>query len=301
MQFFRKYPITTAVVAAIAVVLGVSAVGSLAGERKVKVLSGGKTICVYGETLKNSVRSLWVPESRAGSYKVVTKRVLCDRHRLAQQWFQKGQALAKQGKPKQALQAFKKVAKYDPKFKDVETWIASDGKHGDKASASGNSANTGGSSTSADSGDSDPTGTSTDSGVIKDNTPVDAASLIPASLTGYDLINSSAGKTEASREYRPVDKKAIPARVLIIRTYDRGSWQKAAAFVRNTSRRVYPGNRKTVKRWRGVNAYFGTQSTLYATFAWARGRGVRELLMESSTGRPKDLFNIMEAVAQKVK
>jgi len=285
MQFSRKRLIL-AVLAGAFLLLAIGALAlRLRPESEVKVRAGTKIVCIYGETLKNDVKELLVSRSEAGRYRVIVEKVLCDRHRKAQEAFERAQKLAREGKKAEALKAFKEAASYDPDFRDVKAWIASGGASG--SSSSGNSSGESNSGSGASS-----SGTQTK--------PVALTPLLPASLDGYESGPILKETGAASRTFMPLPKKHANVSSLVVRVYDFGTTTRAQRFIDNVSRKLYSKNPKTV----GVNgaaAYFGTQPPLYATLAWRKGQVVREIVMGSAENKPQSLLEDITWVSDRVR
>lgn len=287
MQFLRKRAVLAAVSVAFVVVLGFSLTRLLSPEKQVRVRAGTRIVCTYGETLSSTVKTLWVPESKANQYRVSTRTILCEKHRKAQEAFALGQALARLHKYPAALRAFKRAAKYDPKYKNVQAWIASGGRSGGSASGSTNSTSSG-SSAGTSGGGSSSGGAET----------VNISAMIPSSLAGYRAGSLLKEPKSVSRDFVPKSQRIV--QTLVIRAYDFGTQARAAQFINRVSRRVYAKSGKTTT-FRNTKAYFGTQPPVYATFAWADRGVVRELLMESSTRQPAELYDRIVEVAKQVR
>lgn len=287
MRFIYRRPAQVLLCVAAALVVGALLLSSCGRTSEVDVQTGMKTICVYGETLDDTVRTIKVPEPQAKKYRVITKRVLCDKHRLAQKYYEQGQALAKQGKYPEALKAFKKAAEYDPDFKDVTAWIASGGKSGDSSAASNGSSNSNGSgSGSSSSGVSTAAWLSWFPGTDAEYT---------ASTVAKDPLRDA---QTAQRNYMPKPARSRTVAALVITLYKYRTAAKAKAFVARTSRNGFPFNSKTMSSFH--NAYFGTRGP-NATLAWVVKDVVVEMVMQSTENKPATLSNHMLQVAKRVK
>jgi len=287
MRFVYRHPIRLVLCVVATLVASSLLLASCGCTKEVSVQTGMKTVCVYGETLDDTVRTIKVPESQAKKYRVITKRVLCDKHRLAQKYFEQGQALARQGKYPEALKAFQKAAEYDPDFKDVSTWIASGGKSGGSSTPSNgsSSSNGGGSSGSSSSAST-------------------AAWLSWFPATDADYVAGSVAKDKlrdaqtAQRNYTPKPARSRTVATLVITLYKYKTAQKASAFIVGTSKTAFPSNRKTISSFH--NAYFGTRGP-DATLAWVIKDVVVEMVMQSAENKPATLSSHMLQVAKRVK
>jgi hypothetical protein len=306
---------------------------------KVKVRTGTRVVCKYGEVLEDNTRLISVPKSEVSKYKVRTVRKLCLKHRRAESLYKQGEGALAKGETERAQEAFKKIMELDPKFRDTKKRLASVNETIVKEESVANPSAAApqqtqapseltpippvGSSSSqntqlpgllpetAEGSEGLPGGgettTSPDTnassgtdGTSTSTTSVDLVLLLPGSLTGYRTGELSKSETFASRDYSPEGSRQQLVEFLLMSIHKLGSRDEAKTFVDRVSRKVFYANAQEVQLQTDRAAYYGTDEKTYANMSWYEGNIVYEIMMMSATGSPNDLYNEIVEVAKQV-
>lgn len=153
----------------------------------------------------------------------------------------------------------------------------------------GNSSNNGGG------GSHEGTSTSPDTGFtthISDLTP-----LLPTAFDGFSLDPVAKTDTDVSVSAR-AKSAAMPASHVVWAIHDMGTPAAAKGFLTHTSRNLYPSHPATVNV-DGVQGYFGSDGSRFATVAYVRGRYVFEVLLSATGPDPDALQSLTVSAAQR--
>lgn len=300
-------------------------------QAKVKVRTGTRIVCEYGEVLQDNTRLITVAKADALKYKVRTVRKLCLKHRRAENLYKQAERALANGERDRAQEAFNKVMELDPKFKDTRKRLASVNeaivKYETVSSSStgplpeqptqiapipptGGSAPSGtplpgllpetaqgsvGTGTSSDDGTSGGAG-----GTSGSTSNVDLVLLLPGSLIGYKTGGLSKSDTFTSRDYAPQGEKQQLVEFLLISIHKLSSADESRTFLDRVSRKVFYANGQEVNIQADRAAYYGTDEKTYANLSWYEGNIVYEIMMMSATGSPNQLYNEIVEVARRV-
>lgn len=298
-------------------------------QAKVKVRTGTRVVCKYGEVLEDNTRLISVPKSEASKYKVRTVRKLCLKHRRAENLYEQGERALAKGEKERAQEAFKKIMELDPKFRDTRKRLASVNEtivKGSTVSSPPASSpqqpspvapippvsiapsqngelpaaplgEPGAPSSDVSPGDTGSEGTG---GTGSSTSNVDLVLLVPGSLNGYITGGLSKSDTYASRDFLAQGKKQQLVEFLLITVHKLDSSNEAKTFLDRVSRRVFYANAQEVNLRSDRTAYYGTDETTYANVSWYDRNLVYEVQMMSATGSPKDLYSEIVEVAKQV-
>lgn len=252
------------------------------GEKTVKVQTGERVVCTYGETVSSTVKTIEVPASKAADYKVVTKKVTCARHKALEALYAAAQKAIADGDLTAARAKLAEVLAMEAGFRNAAEQAAQidAGKKPTPDTGTG-SGNTGGST--------DATG----SGVPE--TPVASlAKWVPDSITGYKADPVVADTNALTREYVPTGSSPVVSIVVVAEQFKTAEAAKAAAA--DTIAREYPSSRSTVDA-DGRTLSFGVSGTKFAAVAWNEGAilVVVEGFPKSGTG--SSLKSTLQAIA----
>jgi hypothetical protein len=226
------------------------------GEKMVKVQTGEKVVCTYGETVSSSVKTIEVPASRVDAYKVVVRPVLCSRHRAIEALYSAAQRLITAGNLTLAAEKLARIVELDPNYRKAAQ------QKKDIAAGKTPVADTG---TGPDpgSGTAAPPG-----GTGVPETPVASLAIwVPDTLSGYTAQPVIADAGALTREYVPASGATVSAVVVVVQQLY--SEAQAKAFATGTIRSGYPSNRTTLAIG-SKTADFGTRGH-YAAVAWNQG------------------------------
>lgn len=293
--------------ALVALALGLTAtLGLTACSRKVRVESGTRYVCTYGESLGADVKQLEVPQSQASGYVVKTKTITCSRHQQAENLYLKAQAAIKAGDLKQAKTALEQTLKLDPKFKRGKEQLdqiakgkapapdltpAPAANTGPKPGAPGAAQPGGGTGTGA----GDPTGSVAPGGT---SPAMDAyRDLVPDTIGGFTAEALSAEELSLTRAYVPKDKKRYDQLVIMVQQYS--SPGDAARGIDSLIKPSYPtsGAKVTVS---GLSGYSGVNGQGFAILSLVNGGVLVSLELHATGVNGSELRGDLERIAEAV-
>lgn len=252
---------------------------------KVQVRTGTKIICTYGEVLKDSTRREWAFKWQADRYHVTYRRMLCQRHRTAEQLYARALKAVKSKDLRTAKDIFGEVAAIDPAFKDVGKQLQKLGVTPPPADGGSNSSNSSG-------GSSTKPGTSNKPGSGSTNPSGPLVSQLPKTISGYRLTNDWGGDLGAGQTWVPTAKKDI--QMLTIALEQTGSDAGATSRIK-MYKRSYSENARNLTI-DGRPTYFGTDGRAFAVLLWHRGGVVYEMEVQTE-GKPADARSPLSGIA----
>jgi hypothetical protein len=269
----------------------------LGGNRNVRVETGERIVCTYGEVLTDTVRTIEVPAAKAADYKVLRETITCDRHKRLEALYAEAQAAILAGDLTAARAALAEIVKTEPQFRHAQQQLdAIDAgqkpvvdKDAPKPSAIATSTtggSTGGGTT--DSPGKEPVG------------PVASlSSFVPDTLPGYTSTPIVADVYALTRQYLPTNSQPTDALVVVVEQYkDAGSAQSA---IKNDLGRSYPTSPSTITI-SGRSVYFGTDGHRLAIVAWNEQGVVIVIEGSSKTGKgsalKSHLTSLVNAIVQ---
>jgi len=267
----------------ILLLIAVLSAGLLLGacNRMVRVETGERIVCTYGEVTTDTIRTIEVPSADAGTYKVVRMTVTCERHKRLETLYAQAQAAIIAGDLTAARSALAEVVKIEPQFKNARQQIdAIDAgippvvdTSATKPSASATTTPAPGGSTSST--DKQPVG------------PVASLSRwVPESLPGYTAQPITADVFTLTRQYRPAASAPTDALVVVVEQYKDAT--KAKSAIKRDLGSAYSGGASTLTI-NGRSVYFGTDSHRFAIAAWNENGVVVVVEASSKVGQPAAL------------
>ncbi len=286
----------------------------------VKVETGSRVVCKYGEIITDRTKSITVPRLFARAYGVKTSKSTCPKHRTVERLYDDANRLIAQGDLRTAGKLLGSIKKRDPKFKDIDKKIASlnkeliaaglptipiDGGTGDSSgSDSGGGEGTGdsGSSGTSSSGNNDSGGNDDGGG---SDTPGDDGTptylylldLLPDEMSGYELWAEDFATLSASRTFSP--KGSTKIKLLTLAVDLAGNADSADAYIEGKIKSSYPGSKDDNVKVEGRECYFGTHANQFAMLAWQEGGIVYQVEMMAKNN-PEDLKDDIVKLAKKI-
>lgn len=238
--------------------------------KMVRVETGTRVVCTYGEVVSSTVRSIEVPADQASSYGVVTKVVTCSKHEKLQELYAAAQAAIASGDMKAASSKLAEVIALDPTFRRAKTQL--DTVNAGKKPVPDTSSTPSSPSTSAQS-----PGTG-----VQPVTPTgDLGAWLPDSLTGYTARQPIADVYSVSREYVPVAGSADGYLVIAAEQFKDAKSAQAAITYSIARQYAQDVTKQTID---GRSVRFGSDGRQFATAAWNEG-GVLIVIEEDLAGR----------------
>lgn len=257
---------------ALALVLSASALAGC-GPKLVRVETGTRVVCTYGEVVSDSVKAIEVPVDTASTYSVVTTTVTCDRHKHLEDLYAQAQAAITAGQLADAKAKLAEIVKADASFKKAQAQLATiaagkkpaadTGTSTPKPPAGGGSGGTGG------------------GGQVPVGPVANLSDWVPSTLTGYSATPIVADVYTLTREYTPASGSPADALVIVVEQYKDATSAKGA--ISKSIAADYPGSPSTTQV-KGRDVRFGTDTHRFATVAWNEN-GVLVVIEASSAAR----------------
>lgn len=258
-------------------------------QKKVEVQAGTRTVCTYGEAVSNDVRAVTVAADKAGSYRVVTKTVTCDRHSKIEALYEAAQDDIAKGDLTAAKAKLTQVIASDSKFRQaqaqLDTIVAGKKPTPDTG---GNEPTTGSTptTTTPKPGDEDPTG------------PVlSMLKWAPDTLTGFTAVGPTVDAMSFSRQYSPQSGSKVVSLVIAAEQFRSPDYAKAALDSQVKS--AYPRDAKQVTV-NGHKAYVGTDGRRFAILGFTQGAVLVQLEMSGKPGEQAALRDQLISVGKQL-
>ncbi len=312
----RKFGLRTGLVFLLILILLVS--GLACGEKKIKVRTGTKIVCKYGDLIKDDTRFVNVPASEASKYSVRTVRRLCDKHKKIEDLYRIAKQALAEGNEPEAKKAVKEIIKQEPEIKkkvekaedeDTKTQVEIIGQalleSERRAEASITlTAPESGEGQSSTSGQQQPTAnepTSSTPGEGQPGTspaPVNLLLILPKELPGYSLISEGQSILAVSRLFSAINNPRV--RYLSMGVQQFGTIDEVQGWIDGSGKLHHSVNARNIRIGNAI-AYFGTDGREFAYLGWALGNVSVELEMLAKNGvPPKDLYDDIIDVAKKI-
>lgn len=292
----RRLRLILIVLAAAAVLL--AGVGFLlfGGSRNVRVETGERIVCTYGEVLTDTVRTVEVPAADAAKYKVVRETITCDRHKRLEALYAEVQAAILAGDLTTAREKLAEIVKTEPQFRNAQQQIDAidEGrmpvvdKNAPKSPSS-----------SATSSTPTPGGTTDSPGKEPVGPVASLSSFVPDTLPGYTSTPIVADAFALTRQYLPNASNPTDALVVVVEQYKDATSAKNA--IKNDLGSSYPASASTFMV-SGRSVYFGTDGHRLAIVAWNEQGIVVAIEGSSKTGNgaalKSHLTSLVNAIVQ---
>lgn len=274
------------------------------GPKKVRVETGVRTVCTYGEVLTDTVKAIEVPANKVASYGVKNKTITCSLHLRLEKLYAEAQAAIAAGDLDTAKAKLAEIVKSDASFRKAQEQLSaiSVGKSPDEDTATSTPVpNGGGSSGGGNSGGNAENPGEGGSGPEPE--PIGpVASLktwVPDKLTGYTATPVLADVFSLTREYMPGASSPSASLVIVVEEY--GKAKDAQAAVTKIIGASYSADvsNATVE---GRKVRFGTDGSRFATASWAEGSLLIVIEGSSAGHEPEKLkSHLLSLVAEIVK
>jgi hypothetical protein len=259
----------------------------LAGcSRTVRVETGERIVCTYGEVVTDTIRTVEVPAAEAADYKVIRETITCDRHKRLEALYAAGQAAILAGDLTTARENLAEVVKTEPQFRNAQQQIdAIDAGQKPVVDTSAPKAPASG-ATSSTPGGTTPGGPTDSPGKEPVGPVASLSSFVPDTLPGYKSTPIIADVFALTRDYVPNAGGPTDALVVVVEQYkDATSAQNA---IKNDLGRSYATSASTFTV-SGRSVYFGTDAHRFAIVAWNEQGIVVVIEGSSRTGKPEAL------------
>lgn len=279
-----------ALIAASLTLVVAAALGLSACEQKVAVRTGTKTVCTYGHTIADDVKTVEVASEDAASYQVRTVTEVCDRHKKLESLYGDAQKALGSGDTNTAKAKLTEVVAVDKAFANARTQLdeISAGKT-PKPDATPTEQTSGGTQPPKEEkpGDADTSGPS---GSLK--------GWMPDSLAGFTAQKPVVEALTISRTYTPAEDSKAFTFVIVAEQFRSPKDAQAALSARIKGR--YPKDAATLSI-NGHKTYFGTDGKRFAAAGLTDGSVMVALEMSADDGvAPKTLRGLIEGVLKQL-
>lgn len=252
----------------ISVLLVVGATGCK--PKMVRVETGEIVNCTYGHVVSDTTKTTSVPQKDVAKYGVKTSTIVCDRHKLLGETYDKAQKALADGDLATAEKLLAEVASADAGFRQATSQLAKV-RNGEKPAPDGS---TGGNTTTKPKdekpGDENPTGPS-----------MNFAKYTPDTLPGWTAQTPVADPFVLTRHYLPTSSIGTQELVIVVEQFQDA--KAAAAYMKNTLKPSYPDASASLTL-NGKPGYYG-QAGSDAVVAFTDGALVISLGVNASSGK----------------
>ena len=254
----------------------------LAGcNRTVRVETGERIVCTYGEVVTDTIHTVEVHSDQAGKYKVVRETITCDRHKRLEALYAEAQAAIVAGDLKTARVRLAEIVTTEPTFRNAQQQLDAIDE---------------GKTPTVDTSVSPSSGSTTTKPPATGGTPSQGqepvgpvatlSTWVPDTLPGYTSTPIIADVYTLTRQYLPAKTDPTDALVIVVEQYKDAAAAKAA--ISNDLGASYPTD-SSVITVSGRSVYFGTDGHRFAIAAWNENGVIVAVEGSSKTGNPAAL------------
>ena len=254
----------------------------LAGcNRTVRVETGERIVCTYGEVVTDTIHTVEVPSDQAGKYKVVRETITCDRHKRLEALYAEAQAAIVAGDLKTARVRLAEIVTTEPTFRNAQQQLDAIDE---------------GKTPTVDTSVSPSSGSTTTKPPATGGTPSQGqepvgpvatlSTWVPDTLPGYTSTPIIADVYTLTRQYLPAKTDPTDALVIVVEQYKDAAAAKAA--ISNDLGASYPTDSSAITV-SGRSVYFGTDGHRFAIAAWNENGVIVAVEGSSKTGNPAAL------------
>ena len=255
----------------------------LAGcSRTVRVETGQRIVCTYGEVVTDTIHTVEVPSDQVGKYKVVRETITCDRHKRLEALYAQAQAAIVAGDLKTARLTLAQIVTTEPTFRNAQQQLDAIDEGKTPTVDTSVSPNSGSSTTNAPSAG----GGTPSRGQVPVGPVATLSTWVPETLPGYTSTPIIADVYTLTRQYRPAKTNPTDALVIVVQQYKDAAAAKAA--ISNDLGVSYPMD-SSVITVSGRSVYFGTDGHRFAIVAWNENGVIVAVEGSSKTGKPAAL------------
>ena len=278
-----RRPITILVLVAI---LSTGALLVAGCNRTVRIETGERIVCTYGEVVTDTIHTVEVPSDQAGKYKVVRETITCDRHKRLEALYAEAQAAILAGDLQTARAKLAEIVTTEPTFKNAQQQI--DAIDEGRTPTVDTSVSPGSGSAAPGSGAAQTPGSggAPSEGQQPVGPVATLSTWVPDSLPGYTSAPIIADVYTLTRQYLPAKTDPTDALVVVVEQYKDAAAAKAG--IANDLGHSYPTSSSTITV-SGRSVYFGTDGHRLAIVAWNENGVIVAIEGSSKTGKPMDL------------
>jgi hypothetical protein len=263
--------------------------------RTIRVETGERIVCTYGEVLTDTVHTVVVPADQAGNYKVVNETITCDRHKRLEGLYAEAQVAIAAGDLMTARAKLAEVVTIEPTFKNAQQQIDAIDEGKTPTVDTSVPKTLGSAATTLPSGG----GTPSRAGQQPVGPVATLSTWAPNTLPGYTSTPIIADVYTLTRQYTPAKSGPTDALVVVVEQYKDAAAAKAA--IANDLGHSYPASPSTITVG-GRSVYFGTDGHRLALVAWNENGVVVAIEGSSKDGTPAvlkaHLTSLVAAIVQ---
>lgn len=265
------------------------------GPKTVRVETGVRTVCTYGEVLTDTVKAIEVPANKAGDYGITSKTVTCSLHLRLEKLYAEAQAAIAAGDLDTAKAKLAEIVKSDAAFRQAQKQL--DAISAGKTPAEDKEA------TSTPTPGTNTGGNPGEGGNQPEPEPIGpVASLktwVPDRLTGYTATPLLSDVFSLTREYVPSASSPAASLVIVVEEYGKAKFAQSAVTKMIGASYSEDAANATIE---GRKVRFGTDGSRFATAAWSEGSLLIVIEGSSASRQPEKLkSHLLALVAEIVK
>jgi hypothetical protein len=272
----------------------VLSIGPLAGcRRTVKVMTGERVVCTYGEVVSDTIRQIEVPEADAGNYSTTTRTITCDRHKKLETLYALVQEALASGDTATAAKNLAEIVKLDPTFRKAAEQLKQirEGKKPKPDTSAPTPPGPGSSpTTSPPSNPGTTPGPSPAPGGPMENYRF----LLPDALPGFSVEALSVEELALTRAYVPKDKGRYDQLVIMVEQYQSSAGAKQAIDTRMRPEYGSSGEDVTVA---GLSGYTGVNGQGFLILTLDRSGVLVTFELHATGAKAADLKNDLKTIA----
>lgn len=247
-------------------------------ESKVKVRTGERVVCTYGETVSSSIKVIEVPASEADKYKVTTRTVVCKRHSTLERLYAEAQKALAVSDVETAKARLTEILAIDPNYRKAR----------EQSDAIGS-----GQTPAPDS--SSPT-TSTPNAGPPEAPVAGLAEWVPDEIAGYEARPIIADELALTRVYLPKGGGNVSSVTIVAEKHPTAAIAESAAKALIASQ--YSSARQTLQI-KGRTLQYGTYGS-YAAVSWSEGTVQVTIEARAKSGPTSALKAELESIANAI-
>lgn len=266
--------------------LAFAVVASAGCQKKIEVQTGTRTVCTYGESISQDVRTIKVPADKAGDYRVITVTKTCDRHRKLEALYGAAQLDLAKNDLAAAKSKLTQVVAGDPNFSHARSQL-------DQLNA--------GKKPAVDTGKpggSKPATSTPVPGGTNPSGPIEALlKWAPDSVSGFTASKPVLDAVSLSRQYEPGSSSSVVSMVIAAEQF-RNPSAASTSFGSQVKGR-YPRNASTLSV-NGHAVYFGTDGRRFAVLGFTQGAVLVVVEMAGEQGGQAGLKDDLIRIAKQL-
>jgi hypothetical protein len=277
----------------VSLILALSA-GPLAGcRRAVKVMTGERVVCTYGEVVSDTIREIEVPEADAGKYVTTTRTITCDRHKRLESLYALVQEALASGDTSSAAKSLTEIVKLDPSYRRSAEQLKQI-REGRKPKPDTSASTPSGPGSSPTTSPPSTPGTTPGPSPTPGGPMENYRFLLPDALPGFSVEALAVEELALTRAYVPKDKGRFDQLVIMVEQYQSSAGAKQAIDTRMRPEYGSSGEDVTVA---GLSGYTGVNGQGFLILTLDRSGVLVTFELHATGAKAADLKSDLKTIA----